>query len=436
MKGLSPNLSLLWTELPFAERFRRARDHGFAAVEFWPWEDPAAVRREIAATGLAVSVLNAHPGPAGSHGQLADPEAVDWWQKALVSAVRLAQDVGCTTVNALTGNRIEKFTAAEQLETAARNLATGLERIDGNGVDLVLGVTRNPWDPAVTPGGSSGGAAAAVATGVVGIAHGNDIGGSIRYPAAVCGVVGIRPTVGRIPNWQAVPGTGMPLCVQQFAVEGALARNTAVLRLAFQAMQGADPRDPMAVPLGHLVPPTADGPVRVALVTNPGSHPPAGPGSAETDHAVRTAGGWLADAGYEVEEVELPVFGEAATMWWQLTLYLAGHNGRALLRRQVSEFMARYPIVVVPNSGEPAFALGDDVKSVGRTRELMTHQWPNMAVSLLGLLGLDIPVTPTTGAPLGVQLIGRMFEEESLFRAGEAIENRSGITTPIDPRRI
>ncbi|MFF3332777.1 hydroxypyruvate isomerase family protein [Streptomyces sp. NPDC002888] len=138
MKGLSPNLSLLWTELPLAERFRAARDHGFAAVEFWPWEDPAVVRREIAATGLAVSVLNVHPGPAGSHGQLANPDAVDWWQKALVSAVRLAQDVGCTTVNALTGNRIEKFTAAEQLETAARNLATGLERIEGNGVDLVL----------------------------------------------------------------------------------------------------------------------------------------------------------------------------------------------------------------------------------------------------------------------------------------------------------
>ncbi|MFF3332774.1 amidase [Streptomyces sp. NPDC002888] len=341
-----------------------------------------------------------------------------------------------------------------------------------------FGVTRNPWDPTVTPGGSSGGAAAAVATGVVGIAHGNDIGGSIRYPAAVCGVVGIRPTVGRIPHWQAPPGTGIPLCVQQFAVEGALARNIADLRLAFQVMQGADPRDPLAVPVGHLVPPAAEGPVRVALVTDPGSHQLAGPGSAETDHAVRTAGGWLADAGYEVEEVELPVFGEAATLWWQLTLsefktaglvsevnrvgdagiraffdlmyavsddvfgeisfadYLAGHNRRALLRRQVSEFMDRYPIVVVPNSGEPAFALGDDVKSVGRTRELMTRQWPNMAVPVLDLPGLGIPVTPTTGAPLGVQLIGRAFEEESLFRAGEAIENRSGITTPIDPKRL
>ncbi|QKZ17295.1 hydroxypyruvate isomerase family protein [Streptomyces chartreusis] len=131
-------MSLLWPELTFGERFHAARDHGFSAVEFWPWEDPHVIRREISATGLVVSVLNVDPGPDGSNGKLADPEAVEWWQEALASAIRLAQDVGCTTVNALTGNRIAKFSMAEQLETAARNLATGLDRIDGVGVDLVL----------------------------------------------------------------------------------------------------------------------------------------------------------------------------------------------------------------------------------------------------------------------------------------------------------
>ncbi|QKZ16148.1 amidase [Streptomyces chartreusis] len=339
-----------------------------------------------------------------------------------------------------------------------------------------FGVTRNPWDPAVTPGGSSGGAAAAVASGVVSIAHGNDIGGSIRYPAAVCGVVGIRPTVGRVPGWHSAPNAGTPLCAQQFAVEGVIARTITDLRLGLRAVEGADPRDPLAVPLEHIAPRDADTPVRVAVVTNPGSHPLAGPGQPETDAAVRTAAEWLADAGYAVEEVELPQLGDAATLWWQLALtefktigvvdevhrvgdagirvffdlmysvysdvfgevafadYLLAHNKRVLLQRQVSEFMARYPIVLVPNSGEPAFQLGDDIASAERTRELMTHQWSNMAVPTLGLPGLGIPVTPTAGAPLGVQLIGRAFDEERLFRAGEVIEQRSGIRTPIDPR--
>ncbi|MEU9448875.1 amidase [Streptomyces sp. NPDC048277] len=340
-----------------------------------------------------------------------------------------------------------------------------------------FGITRNPWDPAVTPGGSSGGAAVAVATGVVALAHGNDIAGSIRYPSASCGVVGIRPTVGRVPLWHSPPGWGVPLAVQQFGVEGPLARTVADLRLGLSVMEGPDPRDPMAVPVRHLAPGPEDRPVCVAMVTDPGDHPLAGRGRRETDDAVRTAGAWLADAGYEVEEVELPALGEAATLWWRLVLtefrvgglvaevhrvgdagirrfydlmyavveeavgevsfadYVAAYQRRALVRRQVAEFMARYPILLLPASGEPPFPLGGDLESVERARELMTHQWPNTAVPVLGIPGLGLGVTPTEGAPLGVQLVGRAFEEEWLFQAGEVIQQRSALTVPIDPRR-
>ncbi|MEV6338801.1 amidase [Nocardia vinacea] len=338
-----------------------------------------------------------------------------------------------------------------------------------------FGVTRNPWDPSVTPGGSSGGSAVAVATGVVSIAHGNDIAGSIRYPAAVCGVVGLRPTPGRIPIWHAAPGMGMPLCIQQFGVEGPIGRSVADVRLGLHAMESADFRDPLWKPVREL---PATRPVRVAVVTNPGDHPLAGPGRTETDSAVATAGAWLAAAGYEVEEVELPALGEAATLWWQLTLtelqaagmfaevarvgdagvrtffdhigalhrdafgtvtlddYLAGQARLSLLRRQVSEFMDRYPILLLPLSGEPPFALGDDVESAARVREIVTHQWPNTAVPALGVPGLGLPVTQTSGAPLGVQVVGRAFHEEAVLRAGEVIESRAKITTPIDPRPL
>lgn len=338
------------------------------------------------------------------------------------------------------------------------------------------GRTLNPWDPAVTAGGSSGGAAVAVATGVVPIAHGNDIGGSIRYPAAVCGVVGLRPSRGRVPIWHPAAGPGMPLIFSEFAVEGALTRTVADARLALSVLGRPDPRDPNSVPAGMAAVP---GPRRVALVTDPGDLPYACAGTPETVQAVRDAGRWLADAGYEVEEVELPLLGEAAQLWWELLLtemrtigftaeidriaerqigravehwstyagevfgdltmadVAARWNRRHFVRRRVSEFMADFPVLVLPNSGEPAFPYGRDVDSVEGAVELMRHQWPNSAVPLLGLPGLGMGVS-TAGngtAPLGVQLVGRAFDEESLLQAGEVIERASAIRTPIDPVR-
>jgi amidase len=117
----------------------------------------------------------------------------------------------------------------------------------------LFGRTLNPWAPERTPGGSSGGAAAAVAAGIVPIAHANDIGGSIRYPAAVCGVAGIRPTAGRVPKWSAPSPASPPpsLAETLMAVEGPIARHVADLRVALAAMSTYDPRDPASVPLPY-----------------------------------------------------------------------------------------------------------------------------------------------------------------------------------------
>jgi amidase len=113
--------------------------------------------------------------------------------------------------------------------------------------NLIHGDTKNPRDPGITPGGSSGGAGAAVAAGIGHIAHGTDIAGSIRYPAYACGVHGLRPTVGRIAAYNAsLPDR--PIGPQISAVSGPLARTIADVRIALAAMSGKDYRDPWWVP--------------------------------------------------------------------------------------------------------------------------------------------------------------------------------------------
>src|ERR1700726_3382561 len=164
--------------------------------------------------------------------------------------------------------------------------------------NLIHGDTKNPRDPAITPGGSSGGAGAAVAAGIGHIAHGTDIAGSIRYPAYACGVHGLRPTVGRIAAFNAA----LPertIGPQISAVSGPLARSIGDLRIALEAMSARDVRDPGWVPAPLQGP---NMPRRAALCLNPDGLDPV----AEVKAAVADAGKRLARAGWTVEEVATP----------------------------------------------------------------------------------------------------------------------------------
>jgi amidase len=334
----------------------------------------------------------------------------------------------------------------------------------------LYGTTVNPWDPAVTPGGSSGGAAVAAATGMCSLAQGNDVAGSIRYPAACCGVAGIRPTIGRVPGWAGPSSHDPPLVVQAFLVQGPLARTVDDLRLGLEAMEARDPRDPTAA-APRTVPSARR---RVAVVTDPGGPGLRGRSNAAAVDATRCAAGWLSDAGYEVEEVDLPQLGEAAELWWKLALtelglgmlaevrrvgdetsrrffdlmfdvyaqafgevdlagFAVGYGRRGGLRREVSLYMEDWPLLLTPVSGEPPFPPGDITTSAERVAELMAFAWPGMSVATLGLPALGLAAVRNGGAPVGVQLIGRPFEEEAVFAAGEVIEARNGVSTPIDP---
>jgi amidase len=327
------------------------------------------------------------------------------------------------------------------------------------------GRTFNPWHRDRTPGGSSGGAAAALAVGIAPLGHGNDLGGSVRYPAYCCGLAGIRPTLGRLAAYNQTVTEERPVGMQLMSVQGPLARRVADVRLGLAAMAVRDARDPWWVP-APLEGPAVARPLRVALTTNPG-----GLGvTPEVAAAVRAAGAALAEAGYAVEEVEPPDVVGAATCWAAIVInemrhvtqpYIRKHGGLDINRsldftlagtpdvdlggyikalgertkhvRDWMLFLERYPLVVGPVSTEPPFEVGFDTTTAKRSEEAARAQRLLVAVNLLGLPAVAVPVGHTAGIPLGVQVIGSRYREDLCLDAAEVIEARHGLPTPIDP---
>ncbi|QCI69075.1 amidase [Phreatobacter stygius] len=327
------------------------------------------------------------------------------------------------------------------------------------------GATINPWHPGITPGGSSGGAGAAVAAGIGPIAHGNDIAGSVRYPAYCCGLVGLRPTHGRVPSSNATATGLAPISSQLMAVQGPLTRTIRDQRLAFAAMARPSPLDPRCVVPAPFAPPAR--PMRIALVVDPGGRG-VDPAVAE---AVRRAGRSLEAAGYFVEEVAPPDLAEAGDIWPKLAmadimaalqpqidangddgikraiglwnealprftasdvLVALGERSRALRNWQI--FFETHPVLVMPVSTRLPFAVGFDVADAATTASVIAAQNPMMSVSVLGLPGLSVPTGLVDGVPVGVQVVAGRFREDLCFEIGEVIEAQGAIATPIDPR--
>src|SRR3954470_18705313 len=163
------------------------------------------------------------------------------------------------------------------------------------------GLTLNPWDPDITCGGSSGGAGSAVAAGIGTIAHGNDIGGSLRWPAHCNGVATIKPTQGRIPAFNQSASAERPMLAHLMSSQGPLARSVGDVRLGLEVMSQRDPRDPWWVP-APLTGPKLKGPIKVALAKIPENM--------EVDPhvaaALRQAADHLERSGYRVSEIEVP----------------------------------------------------------------------------------------------------------------------------------
>ena len=199
------------------------------------------------------------------------------------------------------------------------------------------GTTINPWDASRTPGGSSGGDAVALATGMTPLGNGNDYGGSLRVPAQFCGVASLRPTLGRVAHASSIAPSELSPTLQLFMVEGPMARRVADLRLALGAMSGRDARDPWWTP-APLEGPALRRPLRVAVCTDPA----AGGVHASVAAGVRRAADALADAGYAVEEREPPRVADAAALWSALVAMDLRTQMLPLMRPLLSQSSQRF----------------------------------------------------------------------------------------------
>jgi amidase len=172
------------------------------------------------------------------------------------------------------------------------------------------GVTRNPWNLELSPGGSTGGGAAAAAVGIGTLTHGNDVAGSLRLPASACGIYGLKPTVGRLPSYNPSQMMEKPLGLQVGATEGVMGRSVNDLLIGLNVLQKPDYRDPSVAPQQAARLEDAL-PCRVALYKDD----PQNKAHPEISALLNKAASWLSDAGYQIEEVELPHLAEMAELW-------------------------------------------------------------------------------------------------------------------------
>jgi len=330
---------------------------------------------------------------------------------------------------------------------------------------VLYGPTRNPWDPTRSPGGSSGGSAAAVAAGIVPIAHGNDGGGSIRIPAANCGLVGMKPTRGRVPPG---PLVGDPL--HGLAVEHVLTRTVRDSAAMLDAVEGPGVGDRFVIarPQGPYLKEVAGAPrrLRIAVSATGGGAVTADAQCAEALHA---AAKLCASLGHKVEEAspqfDRQAFGEASTVYWtaglagsltrfalmlgrtpspenlETSVWAAFQHGLALkatdleraesqanmVCRAVGQFFTRCDVLMTPTLATPPQKLGAlDANAPGMTLqrwfEACTAAVPFTGLfNMTGQPAISLPLGESReGLPIGIQFVAPYGDEATLYRlAGE-----------------
>lgn len=358
---------------------------------------------------------------------------------------------------------VERMRAAGAIPIGRTNLPDLGLRIHTD--SQLYGRTLNPWNRRVTAGGSSGGEAAALATGMSPIGLGNDIGGSLRNPAHCCGVASIKPSIGVVPSATVVPPVDPMLASQLMAVDGPMARRVRDVRAALGVIAGPDRRDPVSLPV-TLVDAHPAVRLRIALVPDP----PGGTTDPGIAAAVRRAGDALSDLGHDVVEVVPPLYEEILMLWAGLLAAdirpqrdlleaVMGEGGRTVMAgfdhqapptdaaeihalhiarhqamRAWSEFFDEQPILVSPTWARRAFEHDADLTDVETGVMLETFR-PVLAPNALGLPAAVVPVGLDDGLPVGVQIIGDRYTDLRCLRIAEQLEDAFGVLCPIDPVR-
>ena len=276
---------------------------------------------------------------------------------------------------------VTRMKAAGGIPAARTNLPEMGARLDTD--NPLRGRTRNPWNGNLTPGGSSGGEAAALATGMTPFGLGNDIGGSLRNPAYCCGIASLKPTVGRVPLALVNAGDfgGM---ANALLTDGPMARSVADLRLGLSIMAGRDRRDPQSVD-APMTGPIPDRP-RVALVTKiPGCELPAA-----TVAEIERAGRILADRGWEVEEAEPPELDRVNDIWGKVITYdtdVMFAEMKAVLQPAVYDYMVEMDARFDARSMSNALMHGERQRLRAVWSEWLTElhrvRWPDLDVHAL-----------------------------------------------------
>jgi amidase len=367
-------------------------------------------------------------------------------------------------VAAVDAPQVERLRAAGAIPLGRTNLPDFGLRVHTD--SALHGLTRNPWNPQRTPGGSSGGEAAALATGMSPLGLGNDLGGSLRNPAHCCGVASIKPSTGAVPAATVIPPEDYNISFQLMAVEGVMARRVADVRAGFTAIAGQHPRDPLSVPavFTDLDPKTRERPAVAVLAEPPGGS--THPGVAA---AVRRAADALADDGFKVTEAVPPDYEQAIELWStiltaDLTVikplldqfmgpggrqfldyaldylpesdvagWAMAHTARHGLARRWSLWYQEYPVLLSPVWTQPAFPLDFDIASLDNAIATLELMRPVLPANLLGTPAAVVPAGMADGLPVGVQVMGGKYTELRCLAVAEAIEQRLGPLTPIDP---
>ena len=323
------------------------------------------------------------------------------------------------------------------------------------------GKTSNPWNLERSSGGSSGGEAAAIASGCSAGGVGSDGGGSVRVPAHFCGICGLKPTPGRIPSTGHYPEGGGAF--GWIGVVGPIARTVADVRVLFEVIAGSDAGDALSAPVAvRKIEEKEISGLRIGILENEAL----GKVTPETFAAVERAANILSEQGFAVEKKSLSGLDRAIEVWWYffgpviadgIRKGSAGHEEelspmlreyvelataettltydgflnacaeRDKLRADIVRQMEDVRILLSPVSAGPAFRHGEGNWRVGEKenyRDTMRHsQWLNLA----GFPGLAVPMGKSgEGLPIGVQVIGRPYEEELILAVGEAIERGRG----------
>ena len=359
------------------------------------------------------------------------------------------------------GSRVyEDYVPAEDELPVARARAAGLVILGKTNVpeftlqgytdNLIFGPTRNPWNPGLTPGGSSGGAVAAVAAGLAPIAIGTDGGGSIRRPAAHAGLVGMKPTTGRVAR-----AGGFPAILHDFEVVGPIARDVADVAALMAILAGPDRRDPSSL----RWPAWSDAPSKPGRVLYVPRFADA-PVDPQVSKSVADAAAALAALGWTVEQGAVPFDVEAVARAFStvsaagLAWLLRAHPDRsslsdamralaetgerlsaadcvdaldaaARLKQQLAALFGRFDILMTPAVAALPWPVERshpeiiDGKPVGPRGHAIFTAFANVA----GCPGLALPSAPSTsGLPIGFQLVAAPGEDEALIALGRAYE--------------